>query len=173
MTQDKQDCKRWIPWRSTQTSPRLSKYHTVSRYASKCNFIYARKKVRTSLRPFLRNSQMPNSIMFRYHIPNFAQNRKINVESGDRNSFTTLRKGPALFNDASKFLRNVMSNSVSDECVNEAVVTHFHMHGLRKTRKTSRHDSRLSGRELNLGPPEYEVGVYVCPFYNAPEQGMS
>jgi hypothetical protein len=55
----------------------------------------------------------------------------------------------------------------------EVAVNHFHMCGLRKTRKTSRHDSRLEGRELNLGPPEHEVEVYVCPFYHVPEHGMS
>jgi len=56
---------------------------------------------------------------------------------------------------------------------NEVAVNHFHVCELRKTKKTSRHDSRFAGRKLNLGPPEHEVEVCVCPFYRVPEHGMS
>jgi hypothetical protein len=40
------------------------------------------------------------------------------------------------------------------------------MERLRKTTKNLSHDSRSPGRYLNLGPPEYEAGV----FYTRPRR---
>jgi hypothetical protein len=86
-------------------------------------------KVRASLR------SMSNSNMFKYHTPSFTQNRTINVESRASNSFAILRR-PTLSNNPFQLPIQCSVEHCKWWMRNEAVVTHIHMCGLRKTRKT-------------------------------------
>jgi hypothetical protein len=90
-----QHCKWWNPQRGTQTSPRrylFSKCLTVSRYYFKRNFIYAHKKGMAFPEPI-----RTKLINVQWHYVEIShtelhQNRPINVESMDKNYFSSSRE---------------------------------------------------------------------------------
>jgi len=62
----KQDCKGWGSIQTLWRRSLLPKYHTVSRYTHKCNFIYTRKKSTAFCVIFTKFTKL--STVFCYHI---------------------------------------------------------------------------------------------------------